>query len=366
MDFGEDADSFLLDPTFLSSLSDSLDVDSVLAHFRDEACEVQPSGQPDTVQGNQKWTLGPLIAESGKCSVHQARGEDGTTAAVKILPLAHSENEHVDDEAQIARLLSNHSNIIQVVDYVKTRDSAYIFMERAATDLFTQIENSESGLDEDTARKWFRSLVEAVAHCHENNVVHRDIKPENCLITSGGALKLSDFGSAIRTTAAVDPTHSCGTVQYAAPERFSELVGTPSPVPATAGAPNAKAEKIMAAADLWSLGIVLYVLVKREFPFAEPSHGCAAFRRFIDGRDTSMFDGKISVELQELIRTLLKIIPADRPDIESLRRHPWLNPPVGLIHEPQDCAQEKARVNAICYPMSRDQLLHSTRTLSVH
>jgi len=271
----------LLDDVFLASLSADIDVNSVRAHFNktDEPpepaiCPPEPiaaqadfTARPtqsdyylDITGHSQRWTIGKIIAESDKATVREAVGQDGRVAAVKILPLSHRDNDSVDQEAAIGGLLSIHPNILDVYDYVKSEEAGYIFMERADGDLYEIVEKAESGLDEETARTWFRTLVAAVGHCHQNFYLHRDLKPENCLIANG-TLKLSDFGSAISMTVK-DPPSACGTVQYAAPERFLDLVATPE---------SNESSDNLCAVDLWSLGIILYVLVKQQFPFMEPS-----------------------------------------------------------------------------------------------
>merc|ERR1711988_1459442 len=126
----------------------------------------------------------------------------------------------------------------------------YMFMERCEGDLYSLVE-TEDGLDEDVVRRWFQALVSAVRYCHSNGVVHRDLKPENCLIAGNGTLKLSDFGGAFRLSGSETPPISCGTIQYAAPERYPDLI-TPRQRSQQSGMP--------CSADLWSLGIILFVL----------------------------------------------------------------------------------------------------------
>jgi len=387
----DEADDFacLLDADFLASLSSDIDVSSVRAHFQidtsqdarvPEPTRAVPHESPPTptqpapmgvdnylqITGHsQKWTIGKIIAESEKATVREAVGHDGRVAAVKILPLSHRDNDRVDQEAAIGGLLSTHPNILDVYDYIKTEEAGYIFMERAQGDLYEIVENATSGLDEDTARTWFRTLVVAVAHCHQNGYSHRDLKPENCLI-SNQQLKLSDFGSAV-SMSACEPPSACGTVQYAAPERFSELVAVPGQ--------ERQIDVDAAAVDLWSLGIMLYVLVKQQFPFMEPSMRCSRFRRFVNGTDDSLLDG-MSDSLKELIRGILQQIPADRLGLEKILNHPWL-----LEGSDSDDATERASSalactasssgqscarEAGCFSSQNTSMLHSTRTLSVH
>lgn len=389
----------LLDPEFLASLGDDVDVRMVLTQFDaipepDEPSAASAPPEPElatpektpvvfswmrddtpppkkeveeetiVVAGRtQRWTLGKIIASSEKATVREAVGEDGRRAAVKVLPKSHRDNERVDQEAAIACAVSAHESVLDFYDYVKTEEAGYIFMELAEGDLYSVVEDSADGLDEATARGWFRQLVTAVSHCHSLGYAHRDLKPENCLITNG-ELRLSDFGSAVAMTSR-DAGFSCGTIQYAAPERFCDLVSR-GDARSPKGSPN------LEAVDLWSLGVILYILVKKQFPFVEPSSRCRRFCRFFGGGDESILEG-LSRELRDLIRELLKSSPAERLSLEKICRHPWVVGPAketpavpdasGLIRNTgaQDCAQGS---RTACLDSSL--LLQMTRTLSVH
>ena len=91
-----------------------------------------------------------------------------------------------------------------------------------------------------------KSLFQALNHCHANNVIHRDIKPENIMVTKEGSVRLIDFGLSKVTTRKNLQTVA-GTPYYMAPEVLRGNYG----------------EK----ADLWSLGVLLYVLVSGYLPF---------------------------------------------------------------------------------------------------
>jgi serine/threonine protein kinase len=119
-------------------------------------------------------------------------------------------------------------------------------------DLFDRIIESRR-LDEDVARKIFRQLFSAVMYCHDNMMVHRDLKLENLLLDENDNIKIIDFGF-VRTYSK-DPYMTlktyCGSLYYCAPEMID---GTPYPGPSS---------------DIWSLGVILYVITNGYLPFKE-------------------------------------------------------------------------------------------------
>ncbi|EGW02417.1 Sperm motility kinase [Cricetulus griseus] len=104
-------------------------------------------------------------------------------------------------------------------------------------------------LQEEQAQHIFTQLVCAVQHCHKNNIAHRDIKLDNILLDDKGNIKLCDFGLATRVTSGQGTKGFCGTLEYCAPELFSDK------------------EYDAKAADIWSMGVVLYAMVTVSFPF---------------------------------------------------------------------------------------------------
>ena len=112
---------------------------------------------------------------------------------------------------------------------------------------------SHGRLRERAARKFARQIGSALEYCHKNNVVHRDLKIENILISTSGNIKIIDFG----LSNLYDPTAHldtfCGSLYFAAPELLNARVYTGPEV------------------DVWSFGVVLYVLVCGKVPFDDQS-----------------------------------------------------------------------------------------------
>uniref|UniRef100_J3MP45 non-specific serine/threonine protein kinase n=2 Tax=Oryza brachyantha TaxID=4533 RepID=J3MP45_ORYBR len=156
-------------------------------------------------------------------------------------------------------------------------------------------------MTEDLARHYFRQLISAVRYCHSRGVYHRDIKPENLLIDGAGDLKVADFGLGAVADGSLHHT-LCGTPAYVAPEILSRKGYHPAKV------------------DIWSCGVVLFVLAAGYLPFNDASL-VNMYRKIYAGkfRCPSWF----SPELRCLVRRILDPNPATRIDTEEIINHPW-------------------------------------------
>ncbi|XP_020689729.2 CBL-interacting protein kinase 18-like [Dendrobium catenatum] len=136
-------------------------------------------------------------------------------------------------------------------EVMATKTKIYFVMEYAkGGELFNKI--AKGRLEKDVARKYFQQLISAVEFCHSRGVYHRDLKSENPLLDEAGNLKLSDFGlsSLVESKRQDGLLHTtCGTPPYISPE----VIGRK-------GYGGAKA-------DIWSCGVILYVLLAAYLPF---------------------------------------------------------------------------------------------------
>jgi hypothetical protein len=164
-------------------------------------------------------------------------------------------------------------------------------------------------LEDKQARMYFHQLVDAVAYCHSKGVSHRDLKPENLLLDDNGDLKISDFGlSALvkgdgKQTRAELLHTTCGTPNYVAPEVLADN-GYDGP-----------------AADTWSLGVILYVLLAGFLPFDEPTMS-ALFRKI--GKAEFAYPSWFSQDVRHLIDRILIVDVSKRWSLEQIRQHPWM------------------------------------------
>ena len=129
----------------------------------------------------------------------------------------------------------------------------------------------EKGIEEAKAKIFFSQMVNALAYCHCRHVVHRDLKPENMVICSESeSIKLTDFGFSNIFEDGKTLQTSCGSLAYSAPEI---LLG--EEYDASAVGTNKQLDKVKYSKksvfllDVWSLGVILYMLVCGEAPFNE-------------------------------------------------------------------------------------------------
>ncbi|KAJ2452040.1 hypothetical protein EV183_003218 [Coemansia sp. RSA 2336] len=155
------------------------------------------------------------------------------------------------------------------------------------------------------AHKYFTQALLGVEYLHENDIVHRDLKPENLLLTSDDTLKIADFGESILTAHNEDKvTGFSGTPAFAAPELCR-------------GAAEVSGE----AADVWSLGVCLYMFVYGTLPF--PGHTVFEILNVISAGGLK-FPSSYDEHLENLLERMLEQCPEARIAIAEIRTHPWI------------------------------------------
>ncbi|ERM99197.1 hypothetical protein AMTRI_Chr02g212040 [Amborella trichopoda] len=265
-----------------------------------------------------KYELGRTLGEGTFAKVKFARNvETGNNVAIKILDkekvLRHKMIGQIKREISTMKLIK-HPNVIQMHEVMASKTKIYIVMEFVTGgELFDKIVN-HGRLKEDEARKYFQQLINAVDYCHSRGVYHRDLKPENLLLDSSGVLKVSDFGlSALAQQVRGDGLlhTTCGTPNYVAPEVINDK-----------GYDGAKA-------DLWSCGVILFVLMAGYLPFEE-SNLMSLYKRIFKADFTC--PSWFSSSAKKLIKRILDPNPKTRVTIAEVIENEWFKkgykPPV--------------------------------------
>lgn len=211
--------------------------------------------------------------------------------------------EQIKREISVMRLVK-HPNIVELKEVMATRGKVFFVMEHVkGGELFAKV--AKGRLKEDLARKYFQQLVSAVDFCHSRGVSHRDLKPENLLLDENEDLKVSDFGlSSLPEQLRNDGMlHTqCGTPAYVAPEVLRKK-----------GYDGAKA-------DIWSCGVILYVLLAGFLPFQDENM-MKMYRKVFKAEFE--FPPWFSSESKRLISKHLVSDPEKRITIPQIMRVPW-------------------------------------------
>lgn len=256
----------------------------------------------------QKYELGRLLGQGTFAKVYYARNLE-TTQSVAIKVIDKEKVLRVGLIDQIKREISvmslvRHPNIVQLYEVMATKTKIYFVIEYVkGGELFNKI--AKGRLKEEDARKYFQQLISAVDYCHSRGAFHRDLKPENLLLDEDGNLKVSDFGlSALVESRRHDGLlhTTCGTPAYVAPEVISRK-----------GYDGAKA-------DIWSCGVILFVLLAGYLPFHD-SNLMELYRKI--GKAQFKCPTGLPLEVKRLLINILDPNPCTRISIERIMKNSW-------------------------------------------
>ncbi|XP_034556480.1 serine/threonine-protein kinase SIK3 homolog isoform X2 [Notolabrus celidotus] len=225
--------------------------------------------------------------------------------AIKIVDKTQLDDENLKKifrEVQIMKLLK-HPHIIRLFQVMETERMIYLVTEYASGgEIFDHLV-AHGRMAEKDARKKFKQIVAAVHFCHCRNIVHRDLKAENLLLDHNLNIKIADFGFSNLFSRGQLLKTWCGSPPYAAPELFEgkEYDGP--------------------KVDIWSLGVVLYVLVCGALPF-DGSTLQNLRARVLSGKFRIPFF--MSTDCEYLIRHMLVLEPSRRLTMEQICKNKWM------------------------------------------
>ncbi|XP_049580886.1 serine/threonine-protein kinase SIK3 homolog isoform X3 [Syngnathus scovelli] len=225
--------------------------------------------------------------------------------AIKIVDKTQLDDENLKKifrEVQIMKLLK-HPHIIRLYQVMETERMIYLVTEYASGgEIFDHLV-AHGRMAEKDARKKFKQIVAAVHFCHCRNIVHRDLKAENLLLDHNLNIKIADFGFSNLFSRGQLLKTWCGSPPYAAPELFEgkEYDGP--------------------KVDIWSLGVVLYVLVCGALPF-DGSTLQNLRARVLSGKFRIPFF--MSTDCEYLIRHMLVLEPSRRLTMEQICKNKWM------------------------------------------
>eukprot|EP00296_Roombia_truncata_P000103 JP435763.1.p1 GENE.JP435763.1~~JP435763.1.p1 ORF type:complete len:340 (+),score=101.43 JP435763.1:1-1020(+) len=261
-----------------------------------------------------KEVLGSGTFATVKKGIHKKTGEN---VAIKIIDKANlgDMEESLKTEVDVMKSVS-HPNIICLKDIFETSDKLYLVLELVTGgELFDRIV-AKGSYSEKEASNLIARVLEALQYLHQKGIVHRDLKPENLLYASpaeDASIKLADFGLAkmigggggggggqvMHTT--------CGTPGYVAPEVL-------------------KSEGYGELVDVWSMGVILYILLCGFPPFHDDNQALL-FEQIKHGRYDfpDPYWTKITPSAKDLVTRMMTVDPSKRITVKGALEHPWIS-----------------------------------------
>eukprot|EP00198_Chlamydomonas_reinhardtii_P004080 XP_001693416.1 predicted protein [Chlamydomonas reinhardtii] len=285
---------------------------------------------------HENYTRLTLTSYGASCKVLTAYHRvTNKKVAVKTIPKSRKQLEKqrakVKLEIGTFRLVEDHPNAVRVLEVFEGAECYYICMECCeGGELFDHISKKQASFTERQAAHLLRGLMLFLAHMHGKGIAHLDIKPENIMFDSEGAngvLKVLDFGSSAFVQPNETVRNAFGTVRYASPEMANDVCGQ--------------------KADIWSVGVVMYILLSGRAPFLKSND--VDTLNLIKSGPRVKFAGErwagISQAAKDCIKALLEPNPRLRPSAVTVLNMPWL--------------KQQSRIRRLLLGLMADQLVGS-------
>ncbi|KAI5307979.1 hypothetical protein KEM55_006889 [Ascosphaera atra] len=261
------------------------------------------------------WQLGGTIGKGVTSRVRVAKHTvTGDAAAIKIISkkdvLGNSQEQlrqkvlphGVEREVVIMKLIQ-HPNVVELYDVWESKGELYLILEYAPEGPLFNYLTSHGALPEHLAMHLFRQIIHGISYIHSFGICHRDMKPENILLDRKMNVKIADFGMAAFQPGNTLLTTSCGSPHYAAPEVIRGK-----------GYKGSKA-------DIWSCGVILYVMLAGYLPF-DSGDLERTLRLVLAGE--YVIPPWFNRSTRDLVQRILRKRPEERLDTKVMLRHPAL------------------------------------------
>eukprot|EP00127_Corallochytrium_limacisporum_P007211 Clim_evm84s243 gene=Clim_evmTU84s243 len=238
-----------------------------------------------------------------KLAKHILTGEKVAIKVIDKTKLDKTSARKLFREVRIMKML-NHPNVVKLYEVIDTTKELFLVLEYCSGGEVFDYLVAHGKMKERDARKYFRQILAGVAYCHSMHVIHRDLKAENLLLDADMNIKVADFGFSNNFEWDGKLNTWCGSPPYAAPELFQgkEYVGP--------------------EVDIWSLGVILYVLSCGSLPFDGDT--LSKLRaRVVAGKFKIPF--YMSTDCERLIKSMLVTDNSKRLSMKQLLAEKWVN-----------------------------------------
>nr|QSV12635.1 testis-specific serine/threonine-protein kinase 1/2 [Argopecten irradians] len=268
----------------------------------DEVAELKKSG----------YALGALLGEGSYAKVRSAySSKTNARVAVKIINRKKAPRDFREKflprELDIIKMV-DHPNVVKLYEIIEFNGKVFMVMEYAGHGDLLEYIKLRGALQEDRAQVMFKQIVLAIGYLHDRKIVHRDMKCENLLLDCMNNIKISDFGFARQYEPSDVSKTFCGSAAYAAPE---VLQGIPYHLPSH---------------DIWSMGVILYIMVCASMPYDDSNIKKMVSQQLEKKIGFSRYK-KLSSDVKDLIMRLMEVNVKKRPNIVSIKEHPFLQSP---------------------------------------
>ncbi|CAL8088732.1 unnamed protein product [Calicophoron daubneyi] len=262
-------------------------------------------------RGRRKWSLkdldiGKKLGEGTFGSVYLAREKQSRfVIALKVLCKAQMTTREMMQQLQREIEIQSHlkhPNIVALYSYFYDKKRIYLMLEYVPKGELSKELSRCHHFSNAVAATYVYQISNAIAYCHENDVIHRDIKPENILLGNKGEAKIADFGSAVHR-----PASRCnapfGTLDYLAPEVINSQTSYEYHV------------------DIWSLGVLTFQMLSGRLPFTgQTTKEIADHIQF----SAVTFPPLVNANAATIINEMLHKDPRVRINLVDIPSHPWM------------------------------------------
>jgi len=279
---------------------------------RRSTTELKPEGD---VYIAKKYEQGETLGKGGSCRVVQCtERSSGVKYALKIMSKREKMNAELWEKEKNILSMLDHEYIMTFIESHDDSINYYIVSELCeGRELFDRIVDQSNQLTERRVSELVRTMLLAIKHCHDKNIVHRDIKPENFVFKSmdkNSDMVLIDFGCAKVVEDDTPYKDLVGTPYYLAPE-------------SAVGHKYIRTGNVLKSSDVWSIGVIAYVMLTGRPPFNGQTN-TEIFQNIIKKPLKFPHKVKLSKNFIDFCQLMLKKSPKRRMKLKNALDHPWV------------------------------------------